>query len=693
MRELTVEGEDIQDFARRLVAAHDLGGPSAVAAMLRQSHKPGFWRYIQEYWINSILSGPHTHAVNMVGNSITGFLAIPERTLGGVISAVSRTRPVRTGGGKSSIPGLVDRLDIDAPVAVGEGPALLYGMMEGLKDGFILAGRTLKEGVPASADQAAKIESLKYRALTASNLGLRERSPLGRSVDLLGNVIRLPGRALLAEDEFFKGVARRMELRAQAYRTASSEGLRGKAFSKRVADIMENPPEDIYERIVDFAQMQTFTKQLGEAGSAIQTALSEVPVARFIVPFIQTPTNILKYVGARTPLAPLSKAVRDDLLAGGARRDMAIAKITMGSLIMAGAVYGTANGFVTGNGPINKNRRRQLKEQGWQPYSVWIGDRWVSYQRLDPLGMTLGIAADMHEILGSLDEVEVVADPERLGVVRERLLEKGFSEDEADDMVSRIAEKGIVTVQDLLGSIAVAVGNNVLSKSYMSGLSDVFEIFNAPSAGYSGAVASRTAERFALGFVPFSSAVRQTKRVVDPALRQADGWIEAFKAMAPGLSEDLPPVLDFWGEEREHMVSVSPFAISVPQLHEASEELEMIGYAPGMPGRTLNGIRLGIEEYNAYVRLSANDAKDEDHGLGFRDSIERLAKGTHPDDDLQEEYSTGTDGAEGSKVLLVRKLIRDYRKLAKGELLTAYPEFRALVDERALFREEARGEG
>jgi hypothetical protein len=34
---------------------------------------------------------------------------------------------------------------------------------------------------------------------------------------------------------------------------------------------------------------------------------------------------------------------------------------------------------------------------GWRPYSVRVGDRWVSYQRFDPLSMLAGVAADFVE--------------------------------------------------------------------------------------------------------------------------------------------------------------------------------------------------------------------------------------------------------------------------------------------------------
>lgn len=45
-----------------------------------------------------------------------------------------------------------------------------------------------------------------------------------------------------------------------------------------------------------------------------------------------------------------------------------------------------------------------LYATGWQPYSVRIGDTWYSYARLEPLGLLLGIAADMKENASNIDE-------------------------------------------------------------------------------------------------------------------------------------------------------------------------------------------------------------------------------------------------------------------------------------------------
>src|SRR3546814_12075353 len=48
------------------------------------------------------------------------------------------------------------------------------------------------------------------------------------------------------------------------------------------------------------------------------------PLIKAVLPFIRTPTNLIKFTAERSPLAPMVKEWRKDFMAGGARRDLAI---------------------------------------------------------------------------------------------------------------------------------------------------------------------------------------------------------------------------------------------------------------------------------------------------------------------------------------------------------------------------------
>ena len=160
-----------------------------------------------------------------------------------------------------------------------------------------------------------------------------------------------------------------MELHAQAYRQAFNEGLRDEAAAKRVLEIINDPPENIRMAAVDASRYQTFTNSLketriksvgeiGQAGESFRRKERTGPYARIIIPFVRTPTNIMSYTFERTPLAFLSKSIREELSAGGARRDLALGKIAAGSMIMAVAADLALSGQVTGAGPADPKLKK-----------------------------------------------------------------------------------------------------------------------------------------------------------------------------------------------------------------------------------------------------------------------------------------------------------------------------------------------
>src|SRR3546814_10048993 len=114
------------------------------------------------------------------------------------------------------------------------------------------------------------------------------------------------------------------------------------------------------------------------------------PLIKAVLPFIRTPTNLIKFTAERSPLAPMVKEWRKDFAAGGARRDLAIAKVMVGSGIGAVIAELAEKGVITGSPPSDDNQRRLMLANGWQPSSLKIGDPYYSYSRLDPFAMTLG---------------------------------------------------------------------------------------------------------------------------------------------------------------------------------------------------------------------------------------------------------------------------------------------------------------
>lgn len=505
--------DSLEDVAQRIIDLQESGvGPGGVTRFTAKAVQPKWRDKVAELYYNFLLSGPQTHIVNTVSNTLTAFGQLPEHA---VASALGQFRR-----------GSTDR------VLGSELGARAFGMMQGAREGLRAFRDTMRTG--DVADQLTKVEARTDRAISG----------------VKGDIIRTPTRFLAAEDELFKGIGRRMELNGLAVRQARAEGLKGDALEKRIADLSANPTDDMLARAQDYARYVTFQQPLQGLPLAVSNATKNSLIARFFIPFVRTPWNIMKYAVERSPAAPVLKEVRENFAAGGARRDLAASKMLLGTGLAMTVMSLAEKGLISGNGPLDENARRLKLADGWQPYSIRIGDKWVGYSRLDPLATTIGVAADMVDKQGQMTP-----------------------------------KQGEQATALLIASIM----QNLASKTWMSGLSDLVETLDDPQRSM------RATFGRAAGSIAVPAAVAQAARTFDPMVRDtrgqgfADTALASIKARVPGLSQSLPVRRDVWGNalEREALGPnmVSPFQLSTARNDPLTAEMLRIGAPFGVPPR------------------------------------------------------------------------------------------------------------
>lgn len=557
---------------------------------------------LYEAWINALLSGPQTQfGVNPLSNTLTLMWSIPERA----IAAQFRSGP--------------------SSVVAGEAGAMMRGLVEGFTDGLMLARQAWKLG----ADPTGTKLDLPKHAITAGAFGVDPAGGVGRAIDLLGVGIRWPSRLMITTDAFFKGINYRMELKALALRDATARGFTGTELVREVARLEATPPTEVQERAQEFALLNTFQNELGPGGQKMIQALNALPVLRVIFPFVKTPTNIAKWTIYRTPgLNLLSSQYRQDLATPGATRDLALARMSMGALVGASVAYLASAGLLTGGGPADRTLARDLRETGWQPYSIKVGDTFYSYNRLDPIGAVIGLVADTSEILGQLRQVDAFT---------------------------------------LASAVTLALSKTMVNKTYMRGLSDAIDAVKNPDRG-----AQKYAESFARTLMP--TLGRTIARVVDPTVREAQTVLESFQAVTPGWSTSLPPRRNIFGEPIVLQGGLGPDIVSPvytttdrPDDRVAREfvrhQIEMSMPSRVLAGRRpdtmdmqlsrrLEGVELTPQEYDRYVVLA---------GAGLRERLTSLI--------LSDGYRAQTDGPDGGKALMIRQTIYAQRMAARAQML------------------------
>lgn len=575
--------ENIEDAARAIV---DLSAdPARANYFMRQAVKPRWRDKFNELWINGLLSGPTTHAVNMVGNGLTTALSFPETALAAGIGKITRS---------------ADRAYFR------EVGARAAGLADSSLDAIKAARKAFSTG--EASDEVTKVEEARPHAIG------------GRA----GEVIRIPTKALTAADEFWSGLLRGAELRQIAYRKAAEEATSAADLRARYAALRAAPTDEMLKEASNAAKYYTFRKELGPVGRAIQQISNNWIGGKLVIPFVRTPINILKFAGERSVFAPAMPEVRAAIKAGGRSRDEALAKITLGSGLSTAAVVAAMNGRISGGGPTDPQERAALLQSGWQPYSIRIGDRWVSYSRFDPVSTLFGVAADFAEA------------------------GKWATKKEADQIAL---------------NLSASIAKNITNKTWLSGLSDAFDVLSDPER-----YGKNYFQRLAGSVVP--SLSNQIEQATDPYMRDARTLMDGIKARVPYVaSHGIPGVTapvsvrrDIWGEpiERGNAVGpdiVSPFYATKASSDPVKVEVARLRAPLSMPERSImvqgKRVPLTAQQYDDLVQMTGHAAK------AYLDGYIR-----------SKEWRAMTDDERRDSV---QDAFKEFRATARDELRQRYP--------------------
>ena len=684
-------------IAESIAVLANTQSPEVLENFIRKSWKAKSAEAIREYFINSILSGPKTHVVNMLSNTLVMANSVIERQLAGAIGEV---------------------LDPVAGVKAVEGGIALDAMVKAHRDMFRWAyHRMMIAGKQMDASKGAddpfvrigrdKLETQRTRAISSEAFEIEPSTTFGRAVDMIGSIVNIPGSALGGADTYFKTINYRMELHASAARRALSEVeqglLRPADVKTRIADILDDPPTDLVTSAENSALINTFTNEPNKVAKgfmAIRDALDHystrsigMPSGSIILPFINTPANIVSYTFDRTPLAPIGAKFRADIAAGGARRNLAISRVALGSTVMATFYSLALDGNISGGGPEGDSgwrKRATLRRNGWQPYSIRLQTgtnkdgspqyRWFAYNRMDPVGMYIGFAADLAEFARNNDSTAHDSD-----------------------------------MGETLAAATMGAARNVMDKTWVTSIARLITAIEEPH---------RNSERYFTGILStiVPTGVKQFVQTNDPVARHTWDLMTALKAKLPYFREGLPPRLDFWGRPISYKSNlgdaydaVSPiYSSDNTKANDVDREFVKIGYFPShlgsihMGGGRRVSLRNRPAAKNKWIELTAKTTatdllakNDEDmagaNGRSNRSLRARMIR--YGDRTLYEtldgvikgklDFERGGDpyairDNEG-KAKIIRKIISDYRKVASIQTIREHPalaEAAAKIPER-----------
>jgi hypothetical protein len=577
-----------------------------------------------EIWVNSLLSSPITHAVNMVGNTTFNTLRVAEYAIAA---------------GINKVPGM------KSPEGVTFSE--VWGMIMGIKTGFRLGVHNGYQSLKTGHASTTKLDLRKPNAVGARLLpeGM-QNGYMGKFLELMGTYYRLPGRALVAEDEFMKGIMYRMEIERIAKRNYV-EHLRLKpddiAGAEQIWIKTVNDPDNATVAAAKEGALEgTFQKELPPGILNKINGMMNIPEVKLFMPFYRTITNIFLESGKRNPaimsaMFATHPKVRADLLGKNGKRvqQLALAKISTGSMMMMGFgmyAYGVNQGgpfMITGMAPFDRKDRETFYRQGLQPYSLCEqkGNTYecTSYARFDPVSSLLAVSADFAYLSSRPDQ---------------------YGNPKWENTMQNIFQSGLGSIYPYLTSQPFLTGMQELSKIFQPGA------FNPEEpGGRAFAFLTEKVTEGALAVVPgnLGSFGRYLQRMSDDQIyltdftAEQDKWfrevfdvegdiplpIRSFykalnKAMmqSPFYNQKLRPRVNLWGEEIKgpEFNFLSPVRVRNAKFKKVDEMLVQLGLGLSMPRAYISNIPLNQDEYYQLIKLFNSDF----NGNGESDILETL---------------------------------------------------------------------
>lgn len=694
-------GETSQALAKKMVTlSHD---PSAMDTFVRGSKWAQTKEAAAQLWYFSLLSNPHTHMRNFISNITTGFFDVAERKMASVIG-----HQVAPAEAHAKLIGMVGGFKDAFRITARGRQALLKALGETVKGkpskgGDLLAEHSQEFGTVYRSAATGKsgygtggkidighegqVAKLSHRWVGESLNNLPLPEALHKAAGVLDTALQwpakpidhitmMPSRALQTVDELFKTIGYQSELHAQATRRAWQLAQTGDIAEAQIkdtiADLISDPDEFMRIAASQQAHYLTFTNTPSQDSRIWQTLQNtgHIPiVGRIIMPFPRVVYNISAYTFERTPLAPMVERWRKDMTAGGSHRDLALAKMALGTMALTSAADLSIRGHITGAGSPDWGERSTDQRMQVQPNSVKIGDRYYSYRSMEPLASPLGIAANLVEILA-------------------------YSGQEENTQIDEITM-----------AASLAIGNQLVSQQYMMGVANLFDAMSDPTRK-----GEKWFQSLAKAMIP-AGLGQYTRSVTDPELHQVENVIDAMKSRIPGLSADVPYTIDLWGR-RVNLRSglgevydlISPIYSKQYDPEPVDLELKRLGYFPSNLSRKLSfdGITMDMENHpRAWERLkilAGNALVNDEFGVpvdpvtraGLKDTLNRVVENRHP---LYALYPYMTEGPDGGKALLIRKIINRFRDAAKHQIVKEFPEIGTEIKIRKLERRPYNFEG
>ena len=505
--------DDFDAWARKMIKGGEIEGKAQAGALIRE---------LQGVFTHSVLSSPKTPMRAIIGTAAHTFLRPMNQTLGGVIRFpfTGDVRTIRTG--LASMNAMME--------AIPESFELFKTRLNSYWSGDIATIKTrFTEFTQGDANWEILRRWSESDRATAGDKAAFRMANMARQMNN-NSLLTYSTKVMAATDDAFAYILGRVRMREKALISAMDQMNAGKitAFDDISPQLIRNYEDFFYRDIFDadggltdkaaqFARKEvTLTQDLKGFAANLNSVFQQNPWAKPFFLFARTGVNGLKLTAKHTPgFNFLVKEFNDIAFARPGQnldelaqygiysdQDLINAKalqtgrLAMGSSLVSMAAWAWMTGRMTGNGPVDRQKRSTWMDTGFQPRSLVFGEVTVNYDNFEPFNQIMSMIAD-------------IGDASLL--------------------------MGEEWTEDNLLKVALLLSQGVTSKSYLAGLQSFADLFG----GKPGQPA-RIISGFMNNQIPLAGIRNDLGKIFTPHTRELNSGIIDSIRNRNLLSENLP---------------------------------------------------------------------------------------------------------------------------------------------------------
>ena len=404
--------DDFDAWARKMIKGGEIEGKKQTGALIRE---------LEGMMIHSILSGPKTPMRAIMGTSTATFMRPFSQIIGATLQ----------------LPFTGDVTTLRA------GLASLNAMMQAIPESFTLfkskldsywAGdlSTIKTRFSEYTRNDENWEVLRRWAedsgrATAGDRAWFKMANMARQMNN-NSFLGWSTKVMAATDDAFAFILGRAKMREKALRSAMDAQNKGvlKSYTEVTPELIKAFEDDFYRQIFDgqgniideatkFARKEvTLTKELEGFPAGLNQVFQAHPWVKPFFLFARTGVNGLELTAKHTPgfnflvkefnvIARATPDNLDDVAKYGitSAEELANAKalqtgrLAIGTGVVSMAIWSWMNGNLTGNGPVDRQKRQSWVDGGYRPRQLKLGEVWIGYDSIEPFNQIFSIIGDI----------------------------------------------------------------------------------------------------------------------------------------------------------------------------------------------------------------------------------------------------------------------------------------------------------